>query len=296
MNDQQFKIISANLHKRIKEKEAEEKRRVKMESIGGETSGHSHQGSRDSLHSRHRKPKSDSSDRPSEIDSTKNSTLNTGDDSCTINNQCPSLLKVKPPLLETSKLEQANNQIKSPIGNQQKVSTGGNQLTSNINQIQKHLIPRPPTPSRPKCSEEMSSMGLTTIKPSSNTNCPITKPSPLRPVLIKTVPIPSSPSPLPPPPPVDEVDCCLIKPGSPSTGIEPSDELPPPPESFLQELREKRNEMSSESLLERLTSERLPYFFIQSIPSSQNNLIVYFKSNPQIQVYIKSLLNNHHYS
>ncbi|XP_053213243.1 serine-rich adhesin for platelets-like [Panonychus citri] len=238
-------------------------------------------------------PKSDSSDRPSEIDSTKNSTLNTGDDSCTINNnqppppmvakiskkgfhqgmgiyQRPSLLKVKPPLLETSKLEVANNQIKSPIGNQQKVSTGGNQLTSNINQIQKHLIPRPPTPPRPKCSEEMSSMGLTTIKPSNNTNCPITKPSPLRPVLIKTVPIPSSTSPLPPPPPVDEVDCCLIKPGSPSTGIEPNDELPPPPESFLQELREKRNEMSSESLLGRLTSERLA-----TSPSSRDSIVSY---------------------
>ncbi|XP_074597639.1 ubiquitin specific peptidase echinus [Brevipalpus obovatus] len=58
-----------------------------------------------------------------------------------------------------------------------------------------------------------------------------------------------------PPPPTESI----CKPGSPSQGIEPNDELPPPPESFLQELREKRNEMNHHSLLGRLTSERLAY-------------------------------------
>ncbi|XP_015795546.1 uncharacterized protein LOC107371908 [Tetranychus urticae] len=198
--------------------------------------------------------------------------------------QRPCLLKVNPPLLETSKLDvsssssslkspiTANNPIKLTLAHQQnRGETQGNQLlSSNVNQIQKHLIPRPPTPPRPKCSEEMSSGGLS-IKANTGANN----------VTIKSInntitkPILKSPSPLPPPPPVDEVDCCMIKPGSPSQGIEPNEDLPPPPESFLQELREKRNEMSSESLLARLTSERL---------ASSRDSIVSFSETSSIRV------------
>lgn len=98
------------------------------------------------------------------------------------------------------------------------------------------MLPRAPTPPRPRADNKAYANFSATKSLSTNSASRV----------IPTPPLPST---------FETVNAC--NPSSPPLGIEPNEELPPPPECFLQELREKRGEIGNNSILGRLTSEKL---------------------------------------